>query len=69
MADVQNCKNRSLPYGALLTKIFEHVRVTFMDQHDQHIDQRFTTYMISWGITFDLTDNEENEKGIGNENQ
>ena len=69
MADVRNHKNRSLPYGALLTKIFEHFRVNFREQRDQHIGEGFTTYMISRGITFDLTGDVENEEVVGNENQ
>ena len=68
MADLRNHKNRSLPYGALLIKILENVMVSFKDKHDQHIGEGFTTYMISRGITFVLTDNEENEEQVGNKN-
>ena len=42
--------------------------VSFKDKHDQHIGEGFTTYMISRGITFVLTDNEENEEQVGNKN-
>ena len=69
MADVRNHKNWSLPYATLLTKNFEHFRVSFRDQYDQHIDEGFTTYMISRGITIDSSDNEENEEGDEEENE
>ncbi|GFY95346.1 hypothetical protein Acr_10g0007310 [Actinidia rufa] len=51
MAYVRTHKNRSLPYGALLTKIFEHFEVNLRNQSIQTIDEGFSSYMISRGIT------------------
>ncbi|GFY81026.1 hypothetical protein Acr_01g0008350 [Actinidia rufa] len=59
MADIRNRKNRSLPYGALLTKIFEYFGLSFRNQTDQHIDEGFSNYIISRGITVDSTDKED----------
>ncbi|GFZ02654.1 hypothetical protein Acr_15g0012620 [Actinidia rufa] len=60
MAYVRTHKNRSLPYGALLTKIFEHFEVNLRNQSIQTIDEGFSSYMISRGITVDSTDEEDN---------
>ncbi|GFS42911.1 hypothetical protein Acr_00g0082490 [Actinidia rufa] len=62
MAYIRNHKKRSLPYGALLTKVFEHFGVIFRNQHDQHIDEGFSNYTISQGISVDSTDKEEDIK-------
>ncbi|GFY97736.1 hypothetical protein Acr_12g0002770 [Actinidia rufa] len=59
MAYVRTHKNRSLPYGALLTKIFEHFEVNLRNQSIQTIDEGFSSYMISRGITVDSTDEED----------
>ncbi|GFS39385.1 hypothetical protein Acr_00g0062630 [Actinidia rufa] len=59
MAYIRNHKKRSLPYGALITKVFEHFGVSFRNQHDQHIDQGFSNYTISRGISVDSTDKED----------
>ncbi|GFZ18474.1 hypothetical protein Acr_27g0002130 [Actinidia rufa] len=59
MAYIRNHKKRSLPYGALLTKVFEHFGVSFRNQHDQHIDEGFSNYTISRGISVDSTDKED----------
>ena len=34
MADVRNHSSRALPYGALLTKVFNHFRVKFSGQRN-----------------------------------
>ncbi|GFZ15749.1 hypothetical protein Acr_25g0001580 [Actinidia rufa] len=62
MADVKNHKFRASRFGALLTKIFAHFRVSFRSQHDQHIDRHFTEHLISRGISLNTTDNEESEE-------
>ena len=62
MIDVKRHKSRALPFGALLTKIFEHFRVSIRYQHDQHINGNFTEHLISHGISLDTTDNEESEE-------
>ena len=59
MANIHNRKNRSLPYGALLTKIFEYFEVSFRNQSDQHIDEGFSNYIISRGISIDSTDKDD----------
>ena len=77
MADVKNHNTKALPFGALLTKIFQHFRVSFRDQHNQFIDGDFTEHLISHGVSVDYTDKEENEeeneeedeKGDGGNNQ
>ena len=69
MDDVQNHKHCSLPYDAFLTKMFEHFRVSFRDQHDQHISENISTYMTSRGIEFDLTNSEKNIERAGTDNQ
>ena len=59
MAYVRTHKNRSLPYGAFLTKIFEHFEVNLRNQSIQTIDEGFSSYMISRGITVDSTNEED----------
>ena len=59
MANIHNRKNRSLPYSALLTKIFEYFEVSFRNQSDQHIDEGFSNYIISRGISIDSTDKDD----------
>ena len=41
MADVKNQKSRALPFGAPLNMFFDHIRVNFRNQHNQHIDGNF----------------------------
>ena len=69
MVDVKRHKFKALPFGALLTKIFEHFRVSIRNQHDQHIDRNFTEHLISRGISLDTIDNKESEEEEGDEAQ
>ena len=59
MAYIRNHKNRSLPYGALLTKIFEYFGVSLRNQTIQNIDEGFSSYIISRGITVDSTNKDD----------
>ena len=62
MSDVRNHKSRALPYGALLTKVFENFQISFRNKHDQHINGGFTENIISRGISIGSTNNEGNEE-------
>ena len=62
MVDVRNHKNRALPFGALLTKIFTHFRVKVSNQINQYIDWDFSNHMIKRGISVESSKEEEGEE-------
>ena len=62
MVNMKNHKCKALPYGALLTKVFKHFRVSLKNQCVQYIDGNITEYLLSKSISVDTTDNEESEE-------
>ena len=63
MVDMKNHKSKSLPYVALLTKVFKCFRVHLQNQHNQYIEGNFTNHIISHDISLDSMDNEGSEEG------
>ncbi|GFZ21468.1 hypothetical protein Acr_29g0006300 [Actinidia rufa] len=63
MADVKNHSSPALPYGALLTKIFNHFRVKHSGQRNQYISKGFSITMIKRGTSIDSTEEENEEEG------
>ncbi|GFY95441.1 hypothetical protein Acr_10g0008260 [Actinidia rufa] len=58
MADVRNHHTRAFPYGALLTKIFNHSGVNLRGQQNQGLSKRFSLNTIKKGIDFDSSEEE-----------
>ena len=69
MTDVINHSSRALPFGALLTKVFNHFRGKLSGQQNQYISKGFSITMIKRSISIDSTEEEREENegdgGIG----
>ena len=61
MADVRNHNSQALPFGALLTKVFNHFRVKLSGQRNQYISKGFSITTIKRGISIDSTEDEGEE--------
>ncbi|GFS42904.1 hypothetical protein Acr_00g0082430 [Actinidia rufa] len=59
MADIQNHNTRALPYGALLTKVFNHFTVNLRGQRNQGISKGFSMNTIKKAIDFDSSKEEQ----------
>ncbi|GFZ06813.1 hypothetical protein Acr_18g0009830 [Actinidia rufa] len=58
MADVKNHNTRGFPYGALLSKVFNHFVVNLRGQRNQGISKGFSMNTIKKGINFDSSEEE-----------
>ena len=59
MTDVRNHSSQALPYGALLTKVFNHFSVKFSRELNEYIDKGFFMHMIKRSISINSTEGEE----------
>ena len=62
-----NHNSRTLPYGALLTKVFSHFRVKVSEQRNQYISKGFSITTIKKGISIDSTEEEHEDEEEGQE--
>ena len=58
MADVRNHNTWAFPYGALLTKVFNHFGVKLGGQRNQGLSKGFSLNTIKKGIDFDSSEEE-----------
>ena len=63
MANVRNHSSWALPFGALLTKVFNHFWVKVSGQRNQYIGKWFSITTIKRGISIDSTKGEEQKEG------
>lgn len=59
MAEVRNHSSQALPYGALLTKVFNHFSVKFSRELNEYIDKGFFMHMIKRSISINSTEGEK----------
>ncbi|GFS38866.1 hypothetical protein Acr_00g0059940 [Actinidia rufa] len=62
MANVRNHSSRALPFGALLTKVFNHFRVKLSGQRNQYISKGFSITTIKRGISVDSNEGEDGKE-------
>ena len=65
MGDVRNHNTRAFPFGALLTKVFNHFDVNVRGQINQGIRKFFSMNTIKKGISFSEEEREENVRDDG----
>ena len=58
MADVRNHSSRAFPFGALLTKVFNHFDVNLRGQRSQGLSKGFSMNTIKKGINFSSSEGE-----------
>ena len=61
MADVRNHSSRAFPFGALLTKVFNHFDVNLRGQRSQGLSKGFSMNTIKKGIYFESSEEERAE--------
>ena len=61
IADVKNHSSQEFPFGALLTKVFNHFNVNLRGQRSQGLSKGFSMNTIKKGIYFESSEEERAE--------